>query len=111
MRIEITDGDDVENVITASEDFAEAHYQGRWRLAAEQDEPQTPVYADVIQEKIEQLERDSLMSRITRESIMTMAKERAAALGMTETQLIAKNKGYAALMALDDQIAALRAQL
>lgn len=111
MRIEITDGDDVENVITASEGFAEANYPGRWRLAAVQDEPQTPVYADVIKNKIEQLEQDSLMNRITRESIMALAKERAAALGMTEAQLMDKNKGYAALKALDDEIAALRAQL
>ena len=111
MRIEITDGDDVENVITASEDFAEANYPGLQRLAAVQDTPQTPVYADVIQQKIEQLERESLMNRITRESIMGLAKERAAALGMTEAQLIAKNKGYAALKQVDDEIAALRAQL
>lgn len=111
MRIEIMDGEDVLNVITASEDFAEAHYPGRWRLAAVQDQPQTPVYADVIQQKIEQLERESLMNRITRESIMGLAKERAAALGMTEAQLIDKNKGYAALKALDDEIAELRAQL
>ena len=67
--------------------------------------------AEIAMETIEQLERESLMNRITRESIMTMAKERAAALGMTEPQLIAKNNGYAALKALDDEIAALRAQL
>ena len=71
--------------------------------------PKTP--AEIAMETIEQLERESLMNRITRESIMTMAKERAAALGMTEAQLISKNKGYAALKALDDEIAALRAQL
>lgn len=71
--------------------------------------PKTP--AEIALETIEQLERDSLMNRITRESIMTLAKERAAAAGLTEAQLIAKNKGYAALKALDDEIAALRAQL
>ena len=71
--------------------------------------PKTP--AEIALATIEQLERESLMNRITRESIMTMAKERAAALGMTEAQLISKNKGYAALKALDDEIAALRAQL
>ena len=111
MRIEIMDGENVLNVITASEDFAEAHYPGRWRLAAVQDQPQAPVYADVIQQKIDQLEQESLMNRITRESIRTMALERAAALGLTEAQLIAKNKGYAALKQVDDEIAALRAQL
>ena len=111
MPIEIMDGGDVENVITASEDFAEAHYPGRWRLAAVQDTPQAPVYADVIQQKIEQLERESLMNRITRESIRAMALERAAARGLNEAQLIAKNKGYAALKQVDEEIAALRAQL
>ena len=65
----------------------------------------------MIKDKIEQLERDSLMNRITRESIRTMALERAAAIGLTEAQLIAKNKGYAALKQVDDEIAALRAQL
>lgn len=111
MRIEIMDGEDVESVITASEDFAEANYPGRWRLAAVQDQPQTPVYADVIQQKIDQLEQDSIMNRITRESIRAMALERAAALGLNEAQLIVKNKGYAALKQVDEEIAALRAQL
>lgn len=73
--------------------------------------PAPPTPAELALAQIEALERESLMNRITRESIMTMAKERAAAMGMTEAQLIAKNKGYAALKALDDEIAALRAQL
>ena len=80
-----------------------------WRWPEYVPPPKTP--AEIAMETIEQLERESLMNRITRESIMTMAKERAAAMGMTEAQLIAKNKGYAALKALDDEIAALRAQL
>ena len=39
MRIEIMDGDTVINIIKADEAFAEAHYPGAWRVAAQQDAP------------------------------------------------------------------------
>ena len=63
------------------------------------------------QAQIDALERQHQMPRITRESLIGLAEERALAAGLTLEQLRAKNKGYAGLKALDDQIAALRAQL
>ena len=42
MRIEIMDGDTVTNTIIASEEFAEQHYPGKWRLAEVQDVPTPP---------------------------------------------------------------------
>lgn len=111
MRIEILDNGAVVATILASEEFAEAKYPGAWRVAEVQDDELTPTQA--ILQTIVGLEQEQLISqqRITRETIFTLAKERAAALGLTEAQLIAKNKGYAGLKALDTQIAALRAQL
>lgn len=43
MRIEILDGATVINTIVASEEFAEQHYPGAWRLAEVQDAPTIPV--------------------------------------------------------------------
>lgn len=74
-------------------------------------EPATTDPAQAIKDAINTLERQQLMPRITRETILFQAEERAAALGLTQAQLIAKNKGYAALKAFDTEIAALRAQL
>jgi hypothetical protein len=71
--------------------------------------PPTP--QEMAQQQIDALENEYLMPRVTRESLIAMAEERAAALGLTMEQLRAKNKGYAALKALDEQIAALRALL
>ena len=42
MRIEIMDGDTVINTISADESFAEQHYPGVWRVAAQQDAPVVP---------------------------------------------------------------------
>jgi len=63
------------------------------------------------QAQIDALERQYLMPRVVRESLIAQAEERGAALGYTPAQLAIKNKGYAGLKALDAQIAALRAQL
>lgn len=71
--------------------------------------PPTP--QEMAQQRIDALESEYLMPRVTRESLIAMAEERAAALGLTIEQLRVKNKGYAGLKALDEQIAALRAQL
>lgn len=56
-------------------------------------------------------ERQYLMPRVVRESLIAQAEERGAALRYTPAQLLVKNKGYAGLKAIDAQIAALRAQL
>lgn len=61
--------------------------------------------------RIQELEDQHLMPRITRETIIALAEERAVAMGLTLEQLRAKNKGYAGLKTLDEQIAALRSQL
>lgn len=42
MRIEIMDGETVINTISADEEFAEQHYPGAWRVAAQQDVPVVP---------------------------------------------------------------------
>lgn len=74
-------------------------------------EPAIPNPAQMAKDAIDALERQQMMPRITRETILSLAEERAAALGLTQAQLLAKNKGYAALKAFDMEIAALRAQL
>lgn len=111
MRIEILENGQVVNTIFADEEFAQNNFPGSWRIAAVQDRPQSPTQA--IQAAISSMERDKIIDvqRITRETILGLAEERAAALGLTNAQLRAKNKGYAGLKALDEQIAALRAQL
>lgn len=73
--------------------------------------PPLPDPDEAILQTIISMEREQLMPRITRETILSLAEERAANLGMTQAQLLAKNKGYAALKAFDAQIAALRGQL
>ncbi|MDR6768615.1 hypothetical protein J2W88_003919 [Acidovorax delafieldii] len=67
--------------------------------------------SEMAQAQIDALERQYLMPRVVRESLIAQAEERGAALGYTPAQLAVKNKGYAGLKALDTQIAALRAQL
>ena len=67
--------------------------------------------SEQAQAQIDALERQYLMPRVVRESLIAQAEERGAALGYTPAQLAIKNKGYAGLKALDTQIAALRAQL
>lgn len=64
---------------------------------------------DEAQARIDALERQYLMPRIARESFIFQAEERALAMGLTLEYLRAKNKGYAGLKALDEQIQALRA--
>lgn len=61
--------------------------------------------------QIQALEDQYLMPRITRETIIALAEERAVAMGLTLEYLRAKNKGYAGLKTLDEQIAELRSQL
>lgn len=61
--------------------------------------------------RIQELEDQYLMPRITRETIIALAEERALSMGLTLEYLRAKNKGYAGLKTLDEQIAALRNQL
>lgn len=67
--------------------------------------------SEQAQAQIDALERQYLMPRLVRESLIAQAEERGAALRYTPAQLLVKNKGYAGLKALDAQIAALRAQL
>jgi len=85
-----------------------------WVAQGNVPEPFEPPFVDpaeAARAEIEALETKHLMARITRETILTLAEERAAALGIPLEVLLVKNKGYAALKALDVQIAELRAQL
>jgi hypothetical protein len=110
MRYEILDNGVVVNTIIASPDFMASNFAAdTYRETAE---PPVPPSVAALQ-LIQQMEREQILSqqRITRETILALAEERAAALGLTNAQLRAKNRGYAGLKALDEQIAALRAQL
>lgn len=111
MKIEILLNGEVDNTIEADEAFAEANYPGSWRIAAQQHTEPSPAVS--IIQTIESLERSALLDqqRITRETVLALAEERAVAKGLTLEQLKLKNKGYAGLKALDEQIEALRYQL
>lgn len=129
MRYALINHGAVVNVILASSEFIATlqGYQHALQLAEDSPvgvgwgwdgevctpppEPAQPQPQDIIMQTIVAMEREQLMPRLTRETILSLAEERAAALGLTQAQLIAKNKGYAALKAFDTQIAALRAQL
>lgn len=71
--------------------------------------PVEPTQAELAQAQIDALEEQYLMPRITRETIIALAEERALEMGLTLEYLRAKNKGYAGLKALDEQIQVLRA--
>lgn len=91
----------------------ECHWDGSgWvdGLLPEPPPPAVPTPQAVALQTIQQLEQQQLLAqqRITRETILALAEERAASLGLTLEQLRAKNKGYAGLKSLDEQIAALR---
>lgn len=73
-------------------------------------EPVVLTPAEIVA-RIQELEDQYLMPRITRETIIALAEERAVAMGLTLEYLRTKNKGYAALKTLDEQIAALRSQM
>lgn len=111
----IKDGDT--NVPTAKVPGIEAHpetlaYEA-WLDAGNVPLPADPVVltpAEIVA-RIQELEDQYLMPRITRETIIALAEERALAMGLTLEYLRTKNKGYAALKTLDEQIAALRSQM
>ena len=109
MRIDVMDGEAVIRTIIADEASAEAQYPGAWRISAYQD-PE-PSARDLILRRIKRMEDEENMARVTREALIGLAEEKAIAAGYTLDQLRAKNKGYAGLKALDEQIEALRAQL
>ena len=71
-----------------------------------------PTLQEQVLQTIQQMEREQLMARITRESLLRLAEkeadELAQELGVDPALLLAKNKGYTALKAFDNQIAALR---
>ena len=78
----------------------------------DEDDPNAPinVRAAVLLQRIASLEREHIMPRATRETIIALAEDRATALGLTNAQLRAKNRVYAGVKALDEQIALLRAE-
>jgi hypothetical protein len=63
---------------------------------------------DIIQAQIDALETKAIMPRITRETLLALAVQEAAAAGFTEPQLYAMNVGYKRTKDADIIIAALR---
>ena len=65
--------------------------------------------------EIDQLERDSLMNRGVRETMLRLYEDRAPAIaaerGVTVEQVLASVPAYVKFKALDDQIAELRSKL
>ena len=61
--------------------------------------------------EIARLERETLLPRPVRDVLLNLMVREAAALGMTEPELYTTNIGYRRVRDLDNQIAALRAQL
>lgn len=91
-----------------------------WQQVPDSEVPDIPVNTgpsqqEIVINTIQQLEREQLMPRITREAILRIAEkeaeELAPTLGVDPTLLLAKNKAYTLLKAFDNQIAELRAQL
>lgn len=64
-----------------------------------------------IRAKIDQIERQTLMNRVTREFLLAMAEAQAQGQGVTKEQLYQINLGYRRTKDVDTQIAQLRAQL
>jgi len=89
--------------VPTAPDRASDIWNGTWVKTAQQ-------RRDEIDTQIIKLEKEQLLSRITRESLLAMAVDKAAALGMTEPQLYATHAGYHKLKDFDTAIAALRDQ-
>jgi hypothetical protein len=64
-----------------------------------------------IQSQIDALDGGDPMARPTREFLLLSMEEKAVAAGYTVAQLRASHYGYRKVKELDEQIAALRAQL
>lgn len=94
-------------------DPANTDYQRylEWRAAGNTPEPADPPVQPTPQEKIDALERESMIPRITREFMLAQAVVTAAAQGIDEPTLYANNIGYRKLKDLDNQIIALRSQI
>lgn len=65
----------------------------------------------LIRNEIDELERGSMIPRVTREFILVVMEKEAKAANITSDQLYSANIGYRKLKDLDSQIRALRAQL
>ncbi|HWT40970.1 MAG TPA: hypothetical protein VN081_06955 [Dongiaceae bacterium] len=86
---------------------------GRWQLVGDAWQPYIDTRAE-IQAQIDQLERESLMNRGSRELAMRQIEERAqldATAENTAEQILAAQPFYARLKQVDDQVSALRVQL
>lgn len=74
-----------------------------------------PTTQEIILTTIQQLEREQLMPRVTREAILRIAEkeaeELASNMGIDPAILLVKNKAYNLLKTFDNQIAELRSQL
>lgn len=70
-----------------------------------------PSQTQIIKYQIEQIERETLMNRAVREFMLANAEMIAASQGYTPEQLYQVNVGYRRVKDIDNQIAALRAQI
>jgi hypothetical protein len=82
-----------------------------WLAAGNTPQPPDPPVQPTPASQIDALERATLLSRPVRDVLLALMEEKAASLGLTPAQLRQVNPGYRRVKDLDDQIAALRAQL
>lgn len=80
----------------------------RWLEAGNTPEPAGQLPQPSPQEQIDAIERQTMMNRATREFLLAVAEKEGAALGFTKAQLFVRNKGYASVKTVDNQIVALR---
>lgn len=64
-----------------------------------------------VKDRIDSIERETLMNRAVREFMLAQAEQIAAGSGYTPEQLYIANTGYRRVKDIDNQIAALRAQI
>lgn len=78
---------------------------------AEQPQPVAETPQQIILQKIDSIERQTLMNRATREFMLALAEQQGVATGLSPTQLYAANVAYRTVKDVDNQIVALRSKL
>lgn len=100
----VADGNGWSGLLTAPE-------VQEWIEQGNTPEPADPPSDADFRAQIDQIERETLMNRAVREFMLAQAEQLAASAGYTQEQLYAVNVGYRKVKDIDNQIAALRAQI